>query len=421
MIGGNLPGVTRTVSISIYDEVQSLNYAAANQTSLALLSVLLRSCWPSPTDFNANSSTYGRRVDRQFHEAVPRRRDHSRRTAPACGRPSVTVLFGPSGCGKTTVLRCLAGIGTTGGRLHSHSARKRGSTPRKRICLPPQQRGIGFLFQDYALFPHLTVESNIGYGLSDLAAHDRRAARHGNHRSVSVWTDLDRRHPSQLSGGQQQRVALARAVVRRPRLLLLDEPLSALDTALREEMRGELRRTLLACEIPAILVTHDRAEALTLGDELVVMSGGSVRQSGPVLEVFNHPTDAEVAKIVGVETIQRGRIIEVKDQLATVEVGAARLAAVAPIGPARDVLVCIRGEDVILQRDDHTAESSARNRLPARVLAVQPGSPLVRVELDAGFPLFAVITRHACDELELRAGANAFALIKAPAVHLIDQ
>lgn len=219
---------------------------------------------------------------------------------PARGH-SVTVLFGPSGCGKTTVLRCLAGLeqpeeGTIqfGNETWFNAGRN--------VSLAPQQRGVGFVFQDYALFPHLTVAGNIGYGLP------------ANEREQRVGEMLDRfglaavvqQRPRQLSGGQQQRVALARALVCRPRLLLLDEPLSALDAALREELRGELRRLLAACDIPVFLVTHDRTEALALGDELIVMSGGAVRQSGPMLEVFNRPADAEVAKIVGVETLQPG-------------------------------------------------------------------------------------------------------------------
>ncbi|MCC6820020.1 MAG: ABC transporter ATP-binding protein [Verrucomicrobia subdivision 3 bacterium] len=326
---------------------------------------------------------------------------------------SVTVLFGPSGCGKTTVLRCLAGLE----RPEQGSIQFGGRTwfdAGPGICLAPQQRGVGFVFQDYALFPHLTVAGNIGYGLP------------ANEREQRVGEMLDRfglaavvqQRPRQLSGGQQQRVALARALVCRPRLLLLDEPLSALDAALREELRGELRRLLAACDIPVFLVTHDRAEALALGDELVVMSGGTVRQSGPVLEVFNHPADAEVARIVGVETLHPGRIVNLSEGLATVEVGTSRVIGLAPPDEARAVFVCIRGEDVILQRNDGAA-SSVRNRLVARIVAVHPGSPLVRVELDAGFPLFAFITRPACEDLDLSPGQPVTALVKAPAVHLI--
>jgi len=336
---------------------------------------------------------------------------------PACGN-SVTVLFGPSGCGKTTVLRCLAGL-----ERPEEGAIQFGTETwfdaRQGICLVPQERGVGLVFQEYALFPHLTVAGNIGYGLrGDSAAERERRVREMLERFDLA--DVTQQHPRQLSGGQQQRVALARSLVCRPRLLLLDEPLSALDIALREELRGQLRRLLAACDIPVLLVTHDRAEALALGDELVVMSDGAMRQSGPVLDVFNRPADAGVAKIVGMETLQPGSLVSESEGLAIVRVGSVTLTAVSPAIASREVFVCIRGEDVMLQRDGG-AGSSVRNRLSARVVAVQPGSPLTRVELDAGFPLFALITRPACEELELCAGVTVTALIKAPAVHLIPR
>lgn len=331
---------------------------------------------------------------------------------------SVTVLFGPSGCGKTTVLRCLAGLERPEeGRIQFGSQTWFDSA--RGLHLPPQRRGVGLVFQDYALFPHLSVEDNVGYGLRQLAADERR-------RCVAEMLErlglvgIEKRRPHQLSGGQQQRVALARALVHRPRLLLLDEPLSAVDAALREELRTELRRVLAACDMPVLLVTHDRTEALALGDNLVVMSEGRRRQSGAVLEVFSHPADAEVARIVGMETLQPGIVESVRDGLATVCVGPLRMIALAPPGNAREVVVCIRGEEIVIERDSSTS-SSVRNRLAARVVALQPGSPLTRVTLDVGFPLFALVTRPACEQLALRPGEQVYALIKAPAIHLVPR
>lgn len=331
---------------------------------------------------------------------------------------SITVLFGPSGCGKTTVLRCLAGLERPQeGRIQFGD--ETWFDAARDICLPPQQRGIGFVFQDYALFPHLNIEENLAYGLREFPADERR-------RRVSEMLErfelrgLEKRRAGQLSGGQQQRAALARALVRRPRLLLLDEPLSALDATLREQLRSELRRLLMASGIPVLLVTHDRGEALALGDEIAVMNHGEVRQSGPVLEVFNRPASPEVAKIVGVETLQPGRIETVRDGLATVAIGGVRLTALAPTGSVGEVFVSIRGEDVVLQRDAG-APSSVRNRLAARVISLRQEGPLVRVELDAGFRLFAFVTRPACEELALREGDPLTALVKASAVHLMTR
>lgn len=325
----------------------------------------------------------------------------------------VTVLFGPSGCGKTTVLRCLAGLERP---QHGHIrlGQRVWFDAGRGIDLTPQQRGAGFVFQDYALFPHLSVAGNVGYSLP--AAH--REERVGEMLERFGLAMVAGRRPAQLSGGQQQRVALARALVGRPSLLLLDEPFSALDAALRDKLRGELREYLANCDIPVLLVTHDRNEALALGDEMVVMSAGSVRQSGPVLSVFNRPADEEVARIVQVENLLPGSVVDVTDDLATVEVGRARLLAVAPAQLKKEVVVCIRGEEVILQRDDNIA-SSVRNRLRARVVSLRPGSPLTRVELDGGFPLFAYVTQPACEELALRPGMELTVMIKAPAIHLV--
>ena len=274
--------------------------------------------------------------------------------------------------------------------------------------------------QDYALFPHLAVARNVGYGLNDLPAAER---------SVRVaetlhWLGLDgleNRLPRELSGGQQQRVALARAVVRRPKLLLLDEPLAALDTPTRLRLRGELRQLLRQLGIPTILVTHDRFEALALGDDVVVLHDGRNVQQGAAPDVFSRPVNLAVAEITAVETILSGHILETRDGLVTVTVGDARLIALAKDLPtdAREVYVCIRAEDVILVRDD-LVQSSPRNRLPATVRELVREGPLVRVKLDCGFSLTALLTQSACDELALQKGEQLFAMVKTPQVHLIS-
>jgi molybdate transport system ATP-binding protein len=212
---------------------------------------------------------------------------------------SVTALIGPSGCGKTTVLRCLAGLDAPGAGRVTWGAEIWFDDSR-RNHRSPQQRGIGFLFQDYALFPHLTVFENIAYGL--VAASDAEARRRvGELINMLQLAGLEARYPRELSGGQQQRVALARTVAPRPRLLLLDEPLSALDTPTRVELRQELRRVLTAWGIPTIFVTHDPAEVRILADRVIVLCDGQVLQQGEVDEVFANPVDARVARIVGSE------------------------------------------------------------------------------------------------------------------------
>ena len=344
------------------------------------------------------------------------------------GEAVVTVLFGPSGAGKTTVLRCLAGLerpeeGTIrfDGDLWSDAA--------EAVFVPPRDRRIGFVPQEYALFPHLSVGRNIAYGLggraSSRASTLTEAERQTRIGETICWLGLEgleERLPAELSGGQQQRVALARAVVTRPRLLLLDEPLSALDAPTRVRVRSDLRHTLCQFAIPTLLVTHDRTEALALGDELVVMDAGRIVQRGSVLEVFSRPTNLAVAGVVGVETVQPGRVLAAEEGLVTVEVAGKKLVALAPDLPSgtTEVYVCVRAEDVILVKGE-PGQSSPRNALPALVRRLTREGAMVRVDLDCRFPLAALLTRNACEELTLAEGARVVALIKAPQLHLIPR
>ena len=331
---------------------------------------------------------------------------------------TLTVLFGPSGCGKTTLLRCLAGLERPiRGVIQCGPSVWFDAV--KGICLTPQQRQIGFLFQDYALFPHLTVTENVAFGLASMPRRQRQQ-KVVEMLELFQLHGLERRYPRELSGGQQQRTALARALVRRPCLLLLDEPLSALDAATREQLRPELRRRLRDSGIPVLLVTHDRIEAMALADHLLIMDQGKVRQQGTVSEVFNRPMDLAVARIVGTETVLPGTVIQSADGLATVTLGPVQLLALAPTAGVREVYVCIRGEEVILQTSPQEP-TSARNRLPAVVVALHPEGAMVRIQLDAGFPLTALVTRPSCEELHLAPGSKVMALLKVPAIHLIPR
>lgn len=331
---------------------------------------------------------------------------------------SVTALIGPSGCGKTTLLRCLAGLtnpdeGTIQYRDQTWFDRSR------QIALRPQQRDVGFLFQEYALFPHMTSAENIGYGLGHWTTAQRRERVAQIVRKLDL-TGLEHRLPYQLSGGQQQRVALGRMLARRPRILLLDEPLSALDALLREKLRGELRQILLEFEVPAIVVTHDRVEAIALADHVAVLDQGQIQQMGSVEEVFSRPKNAALALLVGVETVVAGEITSIDQGLAAVQVGHTPLLAVAPSVPSRYVHVCIKGEDVALQKGP-PGSTTIRNQLRATIKSLTPEGPLVRVGLECGFELTALITRPAKEELQLQIGDTVMAMVKTPAIHLIPR
>jgi len=343
---------------------------------------------------------------------------HARAEIPLdAGR--VTVLFGPSGAGKTTVLRALAGLDRPDAGAIAFAG-ERWFDSAARVFLPTQARRVGYLFQEHALFPHLTVAENVGYGLS-------RAPRDGRDSRVRALAermriaDLLHRRPREISGGEAQRVALARALAPDPRLLLLDEPLSALDAPTRDVLRGELRGLLEAAGVPAIVVTHDRAEALALGDRMLVLAGGAVRQVGPVHEVFSAPADVEVARTVGTENVLPARIVAREGGLALVDAGGLRLTGVDPGGSEPDAYACVRAEEVVLEEAPGHA-SSALNRIAAAVASRSEEGPLVRIALDcAGVRLVALVTRRSADALGLVPGKRVTAVVKAPAVRIIPR
>ncbi|MCY3957451.1 MAG: ABC transporter ATP-binding protein [Chloroflexi bacterium] len=213
------------------------------------------------------------------------------------------ALLGPSGCGKTTLLRLIAGLE----RPHSGTIEVAGRTVESEsVHLPPERRQVGLVFQEYALFPHLSVEDNVAFGL---ARGPDQAARVEDMLGQVGLDGLGKRMPHELSGGQQQRVALARALAPGPRLIMLDEPFSNLDPALREGVRREVRRVLRAAEATAIVVTHDQEEALSLADEVAVMMDGRILQQAPPAALYRRPASRRVAEFVGDINVIDGRAI----------------------------------------------------------------------------------------------------------------
>jgi len=328
------------------------------------------------------------------------------------------VLFGPSGSGKTTVLRSIAGLEwPERGTIRFISRTWLDTTAGIRVA--PQDRQIGYMAQDYALFPTHTVVGNIAYGLSALTAAERNR-RVDEMVELFQLRGLETSKPRELSGGQQQRVALARAVATRPQLLLLDEPLSALDIPTRMQLRGELRTLLKRLALPSIIVTHDWAETLSLGDLVAVMREGQVIQVGSPQEVFCRPANATVAQIVGVETVIEGHVIEEADGLATVRVNGTLLKGLGGYVIGSPVFVCVRAEDVVLEQGG-TGLTSARNHLNGKVIEIVPHGVMVHVKIDCGFPLVAMVTRGAQQELRIELGSPVVAVIKAGAVHLVPR
>jgi putative spermidine/putrescine transport system ATP-binding protein len=238
--------------------------------------------------------------------------DGTRALAPATldiARGETLVLLGPSGCGKTTMLRIIAGLELpdAGGRVMFDG--------NDMTSVPIERRNVGMVFQSYALFPNMSVADNIGYGLRIRGVpKQERGARVAELVALTNITGLENRRIDQLSGGQRQRVALARAVAIRPGILLLDEPLTALDAALRDRLRGELNRLLRALGITTIYVTHDQSEAMELGDRIVVMQKGAIAQIGTPRDIYFTPINRFVAEFIGAANIieapvERGHLV----------------------------------------------------------------------------------------------------------------
>jgi molybdate transport system ATP-binding protein len=345
---------------------------------------------------------------------------------------SMLVLFGPSGAGKTTILRQIAGLE----RPDAGTIRFSGETwcdTARGIWRPPQARRVSLVFQEPTLFPHLTVRKNISYGIrvrpgSDPVAGGRVRPRSDPDLAVAGIAkllgieELENRYPRALSGGEAQRVALARALAPDPQLLLLDEPFAALDAPTRLRLRRDVRALLQTTGTLAILVTHDRTEALALGDIVAVVIGGRVRQIGVVSDVFSRPADADIAASLGIEAVLPARVIESSSGLVSVAVDDVTLhvAEREPIAPGAGVFACIRAEDVTLET--HAAgQASTRNHLAARVVSIASEGPIDRVTLDCGFALDALITRRSRDELDLAPGVPVTAAIKATSIHLVPR
>jgi len=326
------------------------------------------------------------------------------------GRFSITVLFGPSGCGKTTLLRMLSGLEqpNAGVILLDGAPWFQG-----RHCVQAQERRVGFVFQEGALFPHLSVAANVGFGLERGRARTERVAT--LIRRVGL-AGLEHRRPGELSGGQRQRVALARALAPRPRLLLLDEPFASLDRPAAEQLRHELRAILKAEGIPAVLVTHDRDDALSLGDRMLRMDAGRILQDGRPEEVLTGI--APNLEETGSESVALARVVGRKEGLLCLEVGSTLLFAPDPGGKFRQARICIRSEGVALERLD-TGPVSTRNHLSGRIVDLEIRGALARVRLDCGFPLEALVTTWACQDLGLKVGEAITALVKATAIRVV--
>ncbi|HET7105298.1 MAG TPA: molybdenum ABC transporter ATP-binding protein [Candidatus Acidoferrum sp.] len=337
--------------------------------------------------------------------------------------PGFTVLFGPSGAGKSTLLDCIAGLQRPdsgeirlGETLFFDAARN--------LSLPPQRRELAYVFQSLALFPHLSVERNIRYGLDKLAAPEQ-IERARNIAQMFRIENLLSRRPAELSGGEKQRVALARALVARPRVLLLDEPLTGLDSALRRSILEDLRAWNEANRIPILYVTHNREEVDAIGERVITLVNGRIQESGAPREVLDAPRSVELAHAAGFENVLPATVVEHRpaDGVMRVSLDHATCEIEIPLGgaePGKDVRVAIRAGDILVATEPpHFL--SARNILPGTIESVESSGAMVSLRVKAGTIFHVHVTPGAVRSLDLSPGLLVWLVIKTHSCHLVRQ
>ncbi len=331
----------------------------------------------------------------------------------------ILAVMGPNGGGKSTLLRILGLLERpTGGTVRFRGAPAPGSS---RALLAIRRR-FASVFQE-PLLCDTTVRGNVALGLRLRHLRRLEAAK-----ALDAWLSrlgiahLANRPARTLSGGEAQRTSLARAFALQPDVLFLDEPFSALDPPTRDELLTLLQDLLRQERCTTIFVTHDREEALRLGDRIAVMMDGRLCQTGAPAEVFGHPNSEAVARFVGVETVLPGRVVEEHEGLLTVGVDGARIQALGQASVGRSMLVCLRPEDVVIRPPDAPLGiESARNRLEGQVVEVTRLAAQYRVEVACGPRVVALVTKQSFHDLNLAMGSRVIVSFKASAVHLIPR
>lgn len=342
--------------------------------------------------------------------------------------PGITILFGASGAGKTTLLDCIAGLTTPDvGRIAI--ANRTLFDSEHRTNLRTQSRNVGYVLQDLALFPHLSVEANIAYGMSGVERPERnqRIERALDALGISFLRD---RRPAQLSGGERQRVALARALVPQPSILLLDEPLAALDLPVRMKIAEDLRRSIQNLPIPVLYVTHSRDEVFMLGEKILVLERGKLIAEGTPHEVLSAPRGETVAQLAGFENIFEAQVTAIHEDRGTMtcRVGSPRFESAqveleTPLvnaTPGAKLRVGISAGDVLLATSAPVG-LSARNILPGQLLSLTQRDMIVVARVDCGVEMFVHLTLAARDSLDLGPGRDVWLIVKTHSCHLLAE
>jgi molybdopterin-binding protein len=324
------------------------------------------------------------------------------------------AILGPTGAGKTKLLEIIAG-------LELPASGEVWIDDQNVTAWPPERRRVGFMYQDYLLFPHLTVRKNITFGLHDRPRWEKSQRVDELSQLLGIQHLLDRRVRG-LSGGEQQRIALARSLAPKPRVLLLDEPLSALDPQNRVAVRSELVVLQRRFGTTTIHVTHDFEEAMVVADRVAVMNHGEIVQVGAPTEVVQKPNSRFVADFFGLENLFKGEILrrnggtspDEQPHNAIFKSGSLELSVIAERDGA--AYAVIRPEDIVVSRE--AIQSSATNNLRGRIQKIEEKGPLVRLTADVGAPLVALLTKQSVAALGLETGCEAYFSVKATAIHI---
>lgn len=333
-----------------------------------------------------------------------------------------TILFGPSGAGKTTLLHCIAGLHSPDAGQIAVGARVLFDSE-ARVDVPIRQRAIGYLFQTLALFPHLTVEQNVEYGIVKTPARERRGRITGILESFRL-AHLRHRKPAEISGGERQRVALARSLVTDPKVLLLDEPLSALDAATKSSIISDLRKWNAARRIPILFVTHSSAETFALGERVIVLLAGKVLAQGTPQQVLNAPRHETIAQLVDFENIFDATVTHLRPDHGTMgcRLTGSAVELEVPLGRAElgsPVRIAIRAGDIIAATD-RPRGLSARNAFQGYIVLIERRGVTAVVSVEAGVTFKVHLTPDACGELRLQPGGQVWLVIKTYSCHLVE-
>ncbi|HXH67941.1 MAG TPA: molybdenum ABC transporter ATP-binding protein [Candidatus Limnocylindrales bacterium] len=332
-----------------------------------------------------------------------------------------TVLFGPSGAGKSTLLDCIAGLQQPdsgeirlGERTYFDAA--------SNLSLPPQSRKLAYVFQSLALFPHLSVEQNIRYGLAELAVAEQKK-RAANIAAAFRIVNLTARRPGELSGGEKQRVALARALVTRPSVMLLDEPLTGLDSGLRRSILEDLSAWNEAIRIPILYVTHNREEVDAIGERVVTLVNGRVQETGAPRTVLDMPRSIELAHAADFENVLPAMVVEHRpaDGVMRVSLDHAACEIEIPLGdaePGSEIRVAIRAGDIIVATEPpHFL--SARNILPGTIDSLEARGTMVALRVKSGTVFQVHVTPGAVRTLDLSPGLLIWLVVKTHSCHVV--